>query len=220
MRFFLLAFPALFSIVNPLGGTFLFLAVTRHLRETEREHLARRVATYSFVMLNASLYVGAYVLNFFGIDMPVLRLAGGLVIALSGWNLLNAGETSTNLGEAAAQAKPAADPATLAFYPLTMPITTGPGTIAVAVSLGTSRPTVLGGGQLLGFLLQATGATLLICVIVYGAYRYSSRISQAMGPTGTSIVLRLAAFLLFCIGIQVAWNGVAELLASVARPVS
>ncbi len=103
----------------------------------------------------------------------------------------------------------------LAFYPLTMPITTGPGTISVAISLGTSRPIGAGASQLAWFFAQATAATVGICLIVYLAYRFSDRISRAIGANGTSIVVRLSAFLLFCIGIQVLWTGAAELLASV-----
>ena len=92
--FFLLAFPALFSVVNPIGGAFLFLSLTRHLPRSERAHLARWVTFHSFFVLLGSLYVGAYVLSFFGISLPVLRVAGGIVIALTGWKLLNAQEES------------------------------------------------------------------------------------------------------------------------------
>ena len=101
----------------------------------------------------------------------------------------------------------------MAFYPLTMPLTTGPGTIAVAVSLGTNRPR--GEGQFLWFMLQMTLATLLLCAIIYLLYRYADGISRKIGPTGTAVIMRLSAFLLLCIGIQIFWNGAAELLASI-----
>lgn len=137
--FFLLAFPALFSIINPLGGTFWFLAATRSLSRQTRAELARWVAIHSFIILTTSLYVGADMLGFFGISLPVLRVAGGIVIALSGWQLLNAGE-DPDRDEAQASLLNQRGASSLAFYPLTMPITTGPGTISVAISLGTSRP--------------------------------------------------------------------------------
>ena len=212
--FFLLCFSALFSIINPLGGTFLFLAATQSLSRQTRAELARWVAIHSFIILTTSLYVGAYVLGFFGISLSVLRVAGGIVIALSGWQMLNAGE-DPDRDEAQASLLNHSEASSLAFYPLTMPITTGPGTISVAISLGTSRPSGAGASQLAWFFAQATAATVLICLIVYLAYRFSDRISRAIGPTGTSIVVRLSAFLLFCIGIQVLWTGAAELLASV-----
>ena len=137
-RFLLLAFPALFSIINPLGGAFIFLAATRGMEQTARSRMARQVATYSFITLNVSMLIGAFVLRIFGIEMPVLRLAGGIVIALTAWKLLNAEDDSSMRGAVLEEAG-GADASHLAFYPLTMPMTTGPGTIAVAIALGTIR---------------------------------------------------------------------------------
>jgi multiple antibiotic resistance protein len=207
MSFFLLAFPALLSIINPLGGAFIFLGAVEHLSSETRRYLARRVAIYSFAILNVSLYVGGYVLEFFGISIPVLRVAGGLVIALSAWGMLNAeeGTQKKDVGPL-----PAQDADRMAFYPLTMPITAGPGTISVAVSLGTNRPDHA--RDFLLFFGSATLATALIALLIYGLYKYSDRVSHAVGRTGTTIIVRLSAFLLFCIGIQVLWTGAKELL--------
>lgn len=214
MSFFLLAFPALFSIVNPFGGTFIFLSATERVHPSLRRQLARWVAIYSFIIITVSLYVGAYVLTFFGISMPVLRVAGGIVITLAAWRMLNSSDS-----EHSAEAQPAELPAgdtlrRMAFFPLTMPLTTGPGTISVAVSLGTARPNTFQEGQLLWFIIQMTLATALLCATIYLLFRHADRISRTFGPTGTSVVMRLSAFLLFCIGIQILWNGAAELLSS------
>jgi len=208
--FFLLAFPALFSIINPLGGAFVFLGATRKLSRPLREHLARWVAIHSFVILNASLYVGAYVLSFFGISMPVLRVAGGIIIAVAGFRMLNEGDDTAER-EGALEAASERDASRLAFFPLTLPITAGPGTISVAVALGTNRPSGL---EFLWFALSATVTTIVMCALIYVMYRYSDRVSHAVGATGTTIIVRLSAFILFCIGIQVLWTGVAELLQS------
>ena len=213
MSFFLLAFPALLSIINPLGGAFMFLGATKRLSRDMRAHLARWVAIHSFIILNVSLYIGAYVLEFFGISLPVLRVAGGLVIALAGWNLLNAGEEAQD--QSAVEAVQARDASRIAFYPLTMPITTGPGTIAVAVALGTSRPDHLRDFALL--LLGTTLVTGLMSLLIYALYRYADRVSHVVGPTGTTIIVRLSAFLLFCIGIQVLWHGASELIAGLLK---
>lgn len=210
MSFFLLAFPALLSIVNPLGGAFIFLGAVQDCSRETRQYLARWVAIYSFILLNASLYVGGYVLEFFGISIPVLRVAGGLVIAMSGWTMLNASESVPR--KAAVEPLPPEDANRMAFYPLTMPITAGPGSIAVAVSLGTGRPD--DARDFLLFFLAATLATGLIALLIYGLYRSSERVSRAVGATGTTIIVRLSAFLLFCIGIQVVWLGAQELLRS------
>lgn len=215
MQFFLLAFPALFSIVNPLGGAFMFLSATERLHPSIRAPLARWVAIYSLIVINASFYVGAYVLTFFGITVPVLRVAGGIVIALAAWKMLNNDEQKDASREQSAEL-PAGDTLRrMAFYPLTMPLTTGPGTISVAVSLGANRPSEFAEGQLLWFIAQMTLASVLLCASIYLLYRYAERISHSIGPTGTSVIMRLSAFLLFCIGIQIFWNGAAELLGSI-----
>jgi multiple antibiotic resistance protein len=208
MDFILLAFPALFSIINPLGGAFIFLSATRQLPVPTRTALARLVAIYSFFLLNASLYVGAYVLGFFGISMPVLRVAGGIIIAVAGFRMLHQGDDSEDK-EAALEVSGERDASRLAFFPLTMPITTGPGTISVAIALGTNRPQ---GPEFIWFFLAASVTTAAMALLIYFMYRFSGRISQAIGATGTTIVVRLSAFLLFCIGIQVLWTGLAELL--------
>jgi multiple antibiotic resistance protein len=210
MSFFLLAFPALLSIINPLGGAFIFFGAVEHLPAETRAYLARRIAIYSFAILNASLYVGGYVLEFFGITIPVLRVAGGLIIALSAWKMLQAEESTHTQGDV--KPLPLEDADRMAFYPLTMPITAGPGTISVAVSLGTNRPD--DARDFVFFFIAATLATTLIALLIYWLYRYSDRVSRAVGSTGTTIIVRLSAFLLFCIGIQVAWLGAQDLLRS------
>lgn len=208
--FFLLAFPALFAIVNPLGGAFIFLSATRRLEADMRERLARWVAIHSLVLLFGSFFVGGYVLSFFGISMPVLRVAGGIVIAMTAWRLLNAQE-----GESEGHSVRIADPreaSRAAFFPLTMPITVGPGSISVAVALGTNRPQ---GEGPLGFALGAALTTILLALVIYVGYRFSDRVSRVIGPTGSAVFVRIAAFLLFCIGIQVLWTGISELLGEV-----
>ena len=209
---FLLAFPALLSIINPVGGAFTFLAVARRASESERAAAARAIAIYGFVLLIASLYIGAYVLEFFGVSLPVLRVGGGAVVAATAWKLLHADEPVET--EAPASARPA-DLRKLAFYPLTMPITTGPGTISVAIALGTARPGGVEGFAV--FALAATAATLANCLLIYVCYRYADRVAARFGPTGTAIVMRLSAFLLLCIGLQVLWTGASELLGSLPR---
>jgi multiple antibiotic resistance protein len=210
---FLLAFGALFSIVNPLSGTFIFFGATRELEPRVRAQVSRWVAIYAFSIVAASLYVGAYVLSFFGISIPVLRVAGGIVVAMSGWQMLNEPDaTEQRRSETPSPRSIDVPPSRLAFYPLTMPLTTGPGTISVAISLGANRPR--GIASSLEFFVETLAAVALIALLIYAFYRNSARIAGLMGVTGTTIVVRLSAFLLFCIGIQVLWNGAAELLST------
>jgi multiple antibiotic resistance protein len=218
MSMFLLAFPALFSIVNPIGTAFIFLSATGRYPHALRANMARWIAIYSFLIVTGSVYVGAYVLGFFGISVPVLRVAGGIVISLAAWKMLNSDDATDSGKEATtAEALDGERISRMAFYPLTMPLTTGPGTITVAVSLGANRPHTIGEGRILSFLTQMTLATVLLCLIIYLLYRYADSISRWFGPTGTSVITRLSAFLLFCIGIQIFWNGAAELLGSLPR---
>lgn len=215
MTTFLLAFGALFSIVNPLSGAFIFFGATRELEPRVRAQVSRWVAIYAFSIVTASLYVGAYVLSFFGISIPVLRVAGGIVVAMSGWRMLNAPDfTEQRRSETPTPRTIDAPPSRLAFYPLTMPLTTGPGTISVAISLGANRPRGFLHASSLEFFVETLAAVALLALLVYGFYRHSARLAGLMGATGTTIVVRLSAFLLFCIGIQVLWNGAAELLST------
>jgi multiple antibiotic resistance protein len=215
MTTFLLAFGALFSIVNPMSGAFIFFGATRELEPRARAQVARWVAIYAFCIVTASLYVGAYVLSFFGISIPVLRVAGGIVVAASGWQMLNAPDaTEQRRSQTPTPRSIDVAPSRLAFYPLTMPLTTGPGTISVAISLGANRPRGFLHVSSLEFFGETLAAVALLVLLVYGFYRHSARLAGLMGATGTTIVVRLSAFLLFCIGIQVLWNGAAELLGN------
>ena len=214
MATFLLAFTALFSIVNPLSGAFIFFGATQGMEPKVRAHVSRWVAIYAFCIVTASLYIGAYVLSFFGISIPVLRVAGGIVVSMSGWRMLNEPDaTEQRRSEAPYPRTIGVPPSRLAFYPLAMPLTTGPGTISVAVSIGAGRPTGFHASSL-EFFGETLAAVVLLAVLIYVAYRNSSRLADMIGSTGTTIIVRLSAFLLFCIGIQVFWNGASELLGS------
>jgi len=200
---FLLVYAALFPIVNPVGGAPIFLGLTRHLGDAERHALARKVAIGGFLLLLGSLLVGSYVLSFFGITLEVVRIAGGVVVSAFAWKLLHQGEKLEDQRGAAAVPMAPVD----AFYPLTMPLTVGPGSISVAITLGSARPSaadlaqlaLLGGAALAGLL--AVAATIFLC------YRYAERITLALGERGTNVLVRLSAFILLCIGIQIIWNG-------------
>jgi len=210
---FLLAFTALFSIVNPLSSAFIFYTATASFDARLRSKLARWVSIYAFAIVTVSLYVGAYVLSFFGVSVPVLRVAGGIVIAMSGWRMLSGPDaTEERRNETTTAVPEQAPPSRMAFYPFTMPLTTGPGTISVAISIGANRPNNVAG--VLEFFAETVLAVALLALTIYLAYRQSGRLVRAIGPTGTIVVVRLTAFLLFCIGIQIAWSGAFQLLST------
>jgi multiple antibiotic resistance protein len=205
---FLLGFPALFSIVNPISGAFIFRGVTAGRPPEARARLARLVALNSLAVMMGALWAGSYVLAFFGITLAALRVAGGLVVALSGWRLLNAPETHEDRKqEQAASAEGYED---IALFPLTIPFTTGPGTIAVAVALGAGHPRLFAG---LGwFFLGMTAAAVAMTAVIWVTYTYADRLTRMMGPTGTRTITRMSAFLLLCIGVQILITGVEDVL--------
>ena len=211
---FLLAFPAFFSIVNPPGGAFIFNEVTAHLAREDRARLAGKVGVYSLIVMLGALWGGAYVLNFFGISLAALRLAGGVVVAKHAWDLLSAPERQ----EARKQEQAGSGGAAvedLAFFPLTLPFTTGPGTISVAVALGAGRPT--GGEALLAFFVGMTAAALAMAVCIWVAYRSADRVAGLVGGPARRTIARLSAFLLLCIGVQIMVTGVQDIFGTFPR---
>jgi multiple antibiotic resistance protein len=205
---FLLGFPALFSIVNPISGALIFRGVTSGRAPEARATLAKLVALNSLGVMMGSLWAGSYLLAFFGITLAALRVAGGLVVALSGWHMLNAPETRENRKqEQAASAEGMED---IALFPLTIPLTTGPGTISVAVALGAGHPKLFAG---LGwFFLGMTAAAAAMTLTIWVAYHYADRLTEMMGPTGTRTITRISAFLLLCIGVQILITGIEDVL--------
>ncbi len=206
----LLVFAALFPIVNPLGVAPLFLVLTPP-SEATRRRLAARVAMNGFVLLVASLSIGSYVLAFFGITLPVVQVGGGLLVTASGWRLLNQGSDTK---ERRAAARPVDDDTILetAFHPLTMPLTVGPGSIATAVTIGTQLRRTATDEALAIVLLAATIGIAAVAASIYVSLRFAGAIQRLLGEAGTNVLVRLSAFILVCIGIQIVWNGVSGLV--------
>ncbi len=210
---FLLVLAAIFPIVNPPGSALVFLALTRGATPETRRMLAGRVARNSFFVLVCSLLLGAVILKLYGISIPVLRVAGGLIVAVAGWKLLNEGSQKER--EASADSDKRTDLLDQAFYPLTLPLTTGPGTIAVVISLGLSRASYTNSTDEIVFVLASLAAVIVISATVYLCFAYADRVQRLLGPGGTDIAVRLSAFILFCLGVQILWSGGSELLKSV-----
>jgi multiple antibiotic resistance protein len=196
----LLAVGALLPIVDPLGGAPIYLAMTAGLSREDARHMARAVALNSFLLLLASVLAGAYVLDFFGVSIPAVQVAGGIVVCAIGWSLLNSPTAPAALdrGDCAATREALSQ---RAFYPLTMPLTVGPGSISVALTLGANPPR--GFRPLLVTTLAHTIGVLVVAVGVFLCYRYAEPILSKIGPTATREEIRLTAFILLCIGVQI-----------------
>lgn len=206
---FLLALPALFSIVNPISGVFVFRDVTAELAHAERFRLAVRVGLYSLAVMLVALWGGSYVLAFFGISLAALRIAGGIILTGFAAELLHSPEKreARKQTQVAGRSEPMED---IAFFPLTLPLTTGPGTITVAIALGAGRPSAEQG--LLPFFAGVSLAAVVMAGLIVLHYGYADLIARLLGPTGSRTVGRLSAFILFCIGVQMVVTGSTDVL--------
>jgi multiple antibiotic resistance protein len=209
----LLIVSALFPIVNPLGGSPVFLSLTKNDSTKARRALARRIAINSLFLLVGSYLIGAHVLAFFGISLPVVQVGGGLIVISTGWTMLKRSDEDEDERDAAHRHVQEQDAVRKAFYPLTLPLTVGPGSISVAITLGANAPYHYGGSHMV--ILAAIVGSLVIAVSIYLCYGFADRLAQILGATAMSVILRLCTFLLVCIGVQILWNGASALLASV-----
>jgi multiple antibiotic resistance protein len=211
VRSIILIITTLFPIVNPLSTAPLFLSLTQSGTPADRRILSRKIATNSFFLLLGSILIGTHVLSFFGISLPIVQVGGGLVVISAGWAMLKSDDDGHE--EDRKEMERTASAHVLqrkAFYPLTLPLTVGPGSIATAVTLGANIPRS-GGSALLFALLEAAVGSLVIALLVWVCFAFADRTAKLLGPTAMSVMTRLSAFLLTCIGLQIVWNGVRAL---------
>lgn len=195
---------ALFPIVNPLGSALVFLSLTRGYAPDLRQNLIFRITVNSFLLLVISMLIGSHVLRFFGISIPVVQVAGGLIVAVTGWRVLSERE-----GDPKPQAVSPTAVYQQAFYPLTLPVTVGPGSISVAITLGANQAWRIRSWPV---LISALVGPLIVALSVYICYRSADRLGRVLGPVGLGVFLRLSAFIVICIGVQIMWNGIAALV--------
>ncbi len=200
----------LLPIINPLSTAPIFVATVGANRSIAKR-LARQVAINGWFVVVVSMLIGTYVLAFFGVSLPVVRLGGGLLVAATAWRMLHRTEDDDVHAAAAEEASALSDAEIVrrSFVPITFPLTTGPGTIAASIALGAQIPTtpVL---YLAGAVVAAVGAAL-VSLVLYFVFRNSAAVLDRLGAVGMLVMMRLMAFILLCIGIQIMWNGWAEL---------
>jgi multiple antibiotic resistance protein len=206
-----LVVSALFPIVNPLGGAPIFLSLTHYYSTGQRKLLSRNIAINSFLLLVGSYLIGTHILAFFGISLPVVQVGGGLIVVSAGWKMLNEKDRNDSRDDVQHTVDPR-DLSTRAFYPLTLPLTVGPGSISVAITLGANEPHR--GSSIFFSIIGAVIGSLLIAASVYFCYAFADRLAQILGPTAMVVIMRLTSFLLVCIGVQIFWNGFSALLSS------
>ena len=200
----------LLPIINPLSTAPIFAASVRGNNQMAAQ-LARQVAINSWIVIVVSILIGTYVLALFGISLPVVRIGGGLLVAATGWRMLHRQEEDDVHAAAAAVTTEMsyAEIVRRSFFPITFPLTTGPGTIAASIALGADAPRspLL---YLAGAVVAAAGAAI-VSVCLYLIFKNSTRVLMWLGDVGTLVMMRLMAFILLCIGIQIMWTGWAEL---------
>jgi len=212
----LLILSAIFPIVDPIGDAPFFLVLTGGYNPEARRALSWRITVDSFLLLVGSYFVGTYILAFFGISLPVVQVGGGMVLIAMGWATLK--ESAEVSDKTARKSVEPQDIFNRAFYPLTMPLTVGPGSISVAITLGANAARSHALHPLT--ILAALIAFALIAVSIFLCYAFSDRLERTLGRTAMIVVTKLSAFLLVCIGVQICWNGIKDLLESLALHVS
>jgi multiple antibiotic resistance protein len=209
---FALAFSALLPIVNPIGSALLFLGIVGTADPEVYRSLARRIFLNTILFFAVIDLVGSAILTFFGISLPIVQVSGGLVVAAMAWSLLNrsddqGGDDKRQAAQAATEVRQVSGSLRdKTFYPLTFPITAGPGCIVLMLTLSAHvrQPTIA------QTLFAQTGlmlAVVLLSATCYFCYAYAPRLTASISPSTAHGILRVIAFILLCIGVQIAWNG-------------
>ena len=213
---FVLAFTALLPLINPVGSALVFLGLVGPASADTYKSLARRISINTVIFLAVIELTGSAILNFFGISLPIVQLSGGLVVAAIGWSLLNEKESqaATETSKLQTQTRIETEDESLSlktFYPFTFPITAGPGTIVVMLTLSAHASSHQLSSNVAGHL-GVFLACLILCAAVYVCYAYAPALTRAISPTTAHGILRVIAFILLCIGVQIAWNGLSTLI--------
>jgi multiple antibiotic resistance protein len=219
---FLIAFSVLLPLINPLGSALVFLGLAGDAPPEVYRSLARRIAINNIIFLAIIELLGAAILKFFGISLPIVQLSGGIVIAVMGWSLLNERDARAISRNKQEETEVRDETSTHflkqeAFYPFTFPVTSGPGTLVALLTLTAhisnrvvSNDILAHGGVFL--------AVVVLSVLVYFCYAYAPKITKVISPSTAHGILRVVSFMLLCIGVQIAWNGLDTLLATLIRP--
>jgi len=219
---FLIAFSVLLPLINPLGSALVFLGLAGEAPPEVYRSLARRIAINNIIFLAIIEVLGATILKFFGISLPIVQLSGGIVIAAMGWSVLNERDARAISRNKQEETEVRDETRTKfleqdAFYPFTFPVTSGPGTLVALLTLTAHISDRVVSNDIVahvGVLL----AVVVLSILVYFCYAYAPKITKIIPPSTAHGILRVVAFILLCIGVQIAWNGLAVLLATVVRP--
>ncbi len=206
----LVAYVALFPVLNPLGGSLIFHSITYPLDTQIKNKLARKIAINAFLLLLGVLFVGIWVLKLFGISIPIVQLAGGAVVATRGWMIMNTGSRpNTMSSEIICDEKTAMSSS---FFPLTLPMTAGPGSIATAITLGAEAQDVPGKLAKTFSYIGFSFGIILAAITVFFTYHYAGYLIRRLGENGRMVIMKLSSFITLCIGLSIVWKGIEGLI--------
>ena len=202
-----LGLVVLLPLANPLTTVALFLGLAGNMNSAERNRQSLMASVYVFAIMMVAYYAGQLVMDTFGISIPGLRIAGGLIVAFIGFRMLFPQQKAIDSPEAKSKSEELEDEpsANIAFVPLAMPSTAGPGTIAMIIS---SASTVRQSSTFADWVL----IFFLVAVILWGSLRSSGAIMRLVGKGGIEAISRLMGFLLVCMGVQFIINGILEII--------
>lgn len=203
---------ALFPVVNPIGSAFIVNPFLSQLSEPEKKAAVKKITLYAFLICIVSLFAGHWILELFGISIPVIQLAGGIMICKMGWDSLteNKDDYSDQAKEGGGAPNPHAGISDKLFYPLTFPVTTGAGTISVLFTLSAHSADAHWTYFLINTLAIVL-AIMVMCTLVFIFYSNTRKIMHRLGDNGKKVLNRISAFLIFCVGLQIAVTGLKEL---------
>lgn len=212
VRLLFVGVVALFPVVNPIGTAFVVMPYFAHLDRAGKKRAVGMITLYAFCVCAVALIAGQWILKLFGLSIPVVQLAGGIMICKMGWGFLTSDKDdsadSSSDGDVAEPRHRNID--NLLFYPLTFPLTTGAGTISVLLTLS-AHGADADLRQLALNMAAILLAIVVMCVLVYVFFLNTQRIERYLGSQGEKIFNRLIAFFIFCIGLQIAISGLKTL---------
>jgi len=198
---FIAAFTSIISVANPLAAMPVFVSLTDNNTDTERIYVAKKSSFYMFLVLIIFLLIGTYIMSFFGISLPGIRIAGGLIILRAAYAMLNPGVSEKKISDEAQEA--AKEKEDISFSPMAMPMLSGPGSIAVVIGLASQAEGIFD-------LVIMSGAIILVALISYGVLRLAPFSAKYIGPTGMNAITRMMGFIAMAIGVQFILNGISK----------
>ncbi|AGF48317.1 multiple antibiotic resistance protein [Candidatus Kinetoplastibacterium oncopeltii TCC290E] len=210
---FLFTFGTLLPFLNPPAIAPIFLSMTENASPDTRLMLAKKVASNVAIMLVATLLIGNAILALFGISLPIVRLGGGTLIIFSAWNLITSSDEGKSIVDEKQELMSLEQANSRAFYPLTFPVAFGPGAISGAIAVGIYL--IESTNSINTITMKLSGsvlAILLLSSILYICMKFSAQMLNKLGRSGTTVFMKLSSFIMLCLGVQICWAGVNELV--------